>query len=109
MNTDSARGRLPELASASAPRFSSVFICVNLWLRHPATLRFEFCWVGSMLGFGMKRLFRSSLVALLAAAVTSCAYKARVLYHAGDESPPDFLAGPVGVLLTNLDGFSANL
>jgi hypothetical protein len=31
-----------------------------------------------------------------------------VIYHAGDETPPEFLAGPLSVLLTNLDGFSAS-
>lgn len=29
--------------------------------------------------------------------------------HAGDERPPDFLTGPVATLLTNVDGFSAQL
>jgi hypothetical protein len=72
-------------------------------------LRFEFRLFRSILAAGMKKLFRTALLALIVVTVTSCAYKARVIYHAGDETPPDFLAGPVAVLLTNIDGFSATL
>jgi hypothetical protein len=57
----------------------------------------------------MKRQFRRVLTALLALAVAGCTYKARVIYHAGDEVPPEFLTGPAAVLLTNIDGFSASL
>jgi hypothetical protein len=72
-------------------------------------LRFEFGPVAAILAVDMKKLFRTALLALAAAAVTGCASKTRVPYHAGDEAPPDFLAGPVAVLLTNFDGFSASL
>lgn len=57
----------------------------------------------------MKRLFPAAFLALAVLTLASCTYKARQIYHAGDESPPDFLAGPSAVLLTNMDGFSANV
>jgi hypothetical protein len=57
----------------------------------------------------MKRLFPVAFLPLMAFLCTSCAYKARMVYHAGDETPPEFLAGPSAVLLTNIDGFSANV
>jgi hypothetical protein len=56
----------------------------------------------------MKKLFPAALLALAVLTLASCSYKAKQIYHAGDESPPDFLAGPAAVLLTNVDGFSAN-
>ncbi len=57
----------------------------------------------------MKTLFRAGVVALAATVITGCASRSKALYHAGDETPPDFLAGPAAVLLTNVDGFSAKL
>jgi hypothetical protein len=57
----------------------------------------------------MKNLLRISLMAVAAAAITGCAGKTKLLYHAGDEAPPEFLAGPAAVLLTNFEGYSATL
>ncbi len=57
----------------------------------------------------MKTLFRFGFLALAAAVLAGCFSRPKVLYHAGDETPPVFLAGPVAVLLTNVDGFSAKL
>jgi len=47
--------------------------------------------------------------ALAAALLAGCASGPKVYYHVGDETPPPFLTGPAGVLLTNVDGFSAKL
>jgi hypothetical protein len=58
---------------------------------------------------GMKTLFRLGFLALAATLIAGCITRPKVLYHAGDETPPDFLAGPVAILLTNVDGFSAKL
>jgi hypothetical protein len=63
----------------------------------------------SMLPAGMKTMFPMGMAALAAALMAGCASSSKVLYHAGDEAPPDFLAGPAGVLLTNVEGFSARL
>jgi hypothetical protein len=49
------------------------------------------------------------LAAMVASLVAGCSTGPKVLYHAGDELPPDFLAGPAGVFLTNVDGFSAHV
>jgi hypothetical protein len=57
----------------------------------------------------MKMLFRMGWLALAAALLAGCASKPRVFFHAGDETPPAFLTGPVAVLFTNVDGFSAKL
>jgi hypothetical protein len=57
----------------------------------------------------MKTLFQTGCMALTAAVLASCSTQPKVYYHAGDETPPDFLAGRVGLLLTNVDGFSAKL
>lgn len=48
-------------------------------------------------------------VAIAAVVMAGCASKPGESYHAGDETPPDFLTGPAVVLLTNLDGYSAHL
>jgi hypothetical protein len=58
---------------------------------------------------GMKMLFRVGFLALVAAVMAGCFSRPKVYYHAGDETPPDFLAGPLAVLLTNVDGFSAKM
>jgi hypothetical protein len=47
--------------------------------------------------------------AMAAGVMAGCASKPKDVYHAGDETPPDFLTGPAVVLLTNLDGYSAHL
>ncbi|MGA2748872.1 MAG: hypothetical protein ABSG59_08865 [Verrucomicrobiota bacterium] len=63
-----------------------------------------------ILSVTMNLLLRMSLAALALAAVSGCASKKNTpLFHAGDETPPEFLSGPVAALLTNLDGFSATL
>ncbi len=72
-------------------------------------MRFEFGLIFAILTIDMKKLIRAALLALAAVAVGGCASKTKMTYHAGDEAPPDFLAGPVEVLLTNLDGYSASL
>jgi len=47
---------------------------------------------------------------LAAGFICGCASRhAGPVYHAGDENPPDFLIGPVTVVLTNLNGFSAHV
>jgi hypothetical protein len=57
----------------------------------------------------MKMLHSASLLALAAAVLAGCSTKPKVLYHVGDERPPDFLTGPIALLLTNVDGYSAKL
>jgi hypothetical protein len=57
----------------------------------------------------MKMMFRGGFLALTAAVLAGCSTQPKVFYHAGDETPPDFLAGRTAVLLTNVDGFSAKL
>ncbi|HEY3861399.1 MAG TPA: hypothetical protein VGO59_05870 [Verrucomicrobiae bacterium] len=57
----------------------------------------------------MSTLFRGSLAALAAALIAGCSTQPKVFYHAGDEAPPEFLAGGASLLLTNLDGFSAKV
>jgi hypothetical protein len=64
-------------------------------------LGFEFALLPPILVCVMLKLFQT--------AVTGCFSKTRTTYHAGDEAPPPFMAGPAAVLLTNLDGFSAHL
>jgi hypothetical protein len=54
-------------------------------------------------------LFRFGFLTLAAAVLSGCFSKPKVYYHAGDETPPDFLAGPLALLLTNVDGFSAKM
>jgi hypothetical protein len=57
----------------------------------------------------MKKLFQSGILALAAAVFAGCSTQPKVFYHAGDENPPVFIAGPMAVLFTNVDGFSAKL
>lgn len=57
----------------------------------------------------MKMLFQVAFLSLAVALLAGCSTQPKVFYHAGDESPPDFLAGRAGLLLTNVDGFSAKL
>jgi hypothetical protein len=61
-------------------------------------------------GYRMKKLFLVlACMAVIAAIVAGCASQPKVFYRAGDENPPDFVAGRVAILLTNVDGFSAKL
>ena len=56
--------------------------------------------------------FLSGALALVLAGVFcwGCAsHRSRPAYHAGDEVPPEFLTGPIAVVLTNLNGFSARV
>jgi len=48
-------------------------------------------------------------LAVVVVVLAGCSTKPKVYYHAGDENPPDFLAGRMGPLLTNVTGFSAKL
>jgi len=58
----------------------------------------------------MKTLCGAARFCLAAAFIVGCASRhAGPVYHAGDENPPDFLVGPVAVVLTNLNGFSAHI
>ncbi len=58
----------------------------------------------------MKSCLRMMLLAGAVVAIVGCASKTpKEVFHAGDEIPPDFLSGPAGVLLTNLEGFSAKV
>jgi hypothetical protein len=58
----------------------------------------------------MKTPFSAALLFLAAALIGACASRhVGPVYHAGDENPPDFLVGPVTVVLTNLNGFSAHV
>jgi len=58
---------------------------------------------------GMNMFFQAGFLALAAAVMAGCSSQPKVFYHAGDERPPDFLVGPLAVLLTNVDGFSAKM
>jgi hypothetical protein len=58
---------------------------------------------------GMKIVIQVAFLALTAGVMAGCFSQPKVYYHAGDETPPDFLAGPLAVLLTNVDGFSAKM
>src|SRR5580704_3917943 len=60
-------------------------------------------------GGRMKMLLQTVGLALTAAVLAGCSSQPKVYYHAGDETPPDFLAGPLAVLFTNVDGFSAKM
>jgi len=60
-------------------------------------------------GGRMKLISRAGCLALTAALIAGCSTQPKVFYHAGDELPPEFLAGRMALLLTNNDGFSAKL
>jgi hypothetical protein len=56
----------------------------------------------------MKTPFNAALLCLATVLICGCTSRhVGPVYHAGDENPPDFLVGPVTVVLTNLNGFSA--
>jgi hypothetical protein len=58
----------------------------------------------------MRTICGTVLLGLAAAFLCGCASRhPGPVYHAGDENPPDFLIGPVTVVLTNLNGFSAHV
>jgi hypothetical protein len=58
----------------------------------------------------MKSPFDAALLCLATALICGCSSRhVGVVYHAGDENPPSFLVGPVAVVLTNLNGFSAHI
>jgi hypothetical protein len=57
----------------------------------------------------MKTLPGAALFCLAAAMICGCTSRHEPLYHAGDENVPEFLSGPVAVVLTNLDGWSAEV
>lgn len=57
----------------------------------------------------MNKFFQAGFFALVAATMAGCSTQPKVYYHVGDENPPDFLTGPMAVLLTNVDGFSAKM
>ncbi len=59
----------------------------------------------------MKFAFQAVLLAasVAAAALVGCSTEPKVLYHAGDENPPAFVAGPMAFVWTNVDGFSAKI
>ena len=62
----------------------------------------------------MRNLHRTAAwgITLAAAFLAGCASEKRqeaALARMGDEAPPDFLAGPAWVSLTNFDGFSADV
>jgi hypothetical protein len=58
----------------------------------------------------MRIVLRVTLHFLAAAFICGCAsHHNGPVYHAGDEDPPNFLVGPLAVVLTNLDGFSARV
>src|SRR5580658_6781944 len=60
-------------------------------------------------GGRMKTFFHKGCLALTAFVLAGCSTQPKVFYHAGDETPPDFLAGRMALLLTNVDGFSAKI
>jgi len=62
-----------------------------------------------MVKMNMLNRHRVAFLALGAAIFAGCTSGPKNPYHVGDERPPDFLSGPVAVLFTNLDGFSAKL
>jgi hypothetical protein len=57
----------------------------------------------------MKTMSQVASLAVAAVILAGCSTQPKVYYHAGDETPPDFLAGPLAVLFTNVDGFSAKM
>jgi hypothetical protein len=58
----------------------------------------------------MKNALFAASFCLAAALMGGCASRhVGIVYHAGDENPPDFVTGPIAVALTNLNGFSAHV
>jgi hypothetical protein len=57
----------------------------------------------------MKMLLQAGCLALAAVGLAGCFSKPKSAYHAGDEAPPDVVAGPMALLFTNVEGFSARL
>lgn len=57
----------------------------------------------------MRMSFRFALCALAGFFWTGCASHPKATYHPGEEDPPEFMTGPISVLLTNLDGYSARV
>jgi hypothetical protein len=58
---------------------------------------------------GMKFLYRVGFLTLAAFVLAGCFSKPKILYRVSDARPPDFLAGPEALFLTNVAGFSAKL
>ena len=58
----------------------------------------------------MKTVIRAVAVCWAAVMICGCASRrSEPLYHAGDETAPEFLTGPAAIVLTNTGGYSAHL
>jgi hypothetical protein len=60
-------------------------------------------------GAVMKTVFGAVIVCLAVVMISGCISHPGPFYRAGDETPPDFLTGPAAIVLTNVDGYSAEL